>query len=70
MTDVDRRDIINHVNHFGASAVLHKDKSGKWWIRFRDFGFPSPFKTKREAVERVSQWVQMLYAVRREEGTA
>ena len=69
MTDTDRRDIINHVMHFGASAVIDKDKSGKWWISFREFGFPTPFKTKREAMERVSLWVSMLYAERRKAGT-
>ena len=64
MTDEDRRDIINHVFHFGNASVVRRDKSGKWWIDFRGFGFPSPFKTKSEAMERVSLWVHMLYAER------
>lgn len=70
MTDTDRRDIINHVMHFGCAAVLHKDQAGKWWIRFREFGFPTPFKTKAAAMERVSQWVSMLSAKRREDAAA
>lgn len=67
MTDTDRRDVINHVMHFGASAVVNKGPGG-WWIDFRGFGFPSPFKTKREAIDRVGLWVSALYRVRREEG--
>ncbi len=68
MTDIDRRDIINHVMHFGASAVVHK-KGRNWWIDFRGFGFPTPFKTKREAMERVGNWVSALELVRREQRT-
>lgn len=65
MTDTDRRDIINHVMHFGASAVVHK-KGRDWWIDFRGFGFPSPFQTKRAAMARVSDWVCAMERVRRE----
>lgn len=67
MTDTDRRDIINHVNHFGASAVCHK-MGRKWYITFRQFGFPTPFNTKREAMERVGLWVVALHNERRKEG--
>lgn len=64
MTDTDRRDIINHVMHFGNAAVIRRKGRG-WWIEFREFGFPHPFKTKREAMERVSNWVIALAAERR-----
>lgn len=69
MTDTDRRDVINHVMHFGASAVIHK-RGRYWFIDFGGFGFPTAFKTKREAIERVSLWVRMLAQKRREDEIA
>ena len=59
MTATDVRDVINHINHFGAAAVVRKT-GGKWWVRFRDFGPPSPFKTKRSAVEWAANWPAAL----------
>lgn len=66
MTDTDRRDVINHAMHFGAAAVIHK-RGRSWWIDFGGFGFPTPFKTKAAAMERVSLWVSMLAKKRRED---
>jgi hypothetical protein len=66
MTDIDRRDIINHVSHFGASAVVHK-RGRKWFIDFRGFGFPNSFPTKWAAMEQVSNWVCALARVRAED---
>lgn len=67
MQDEDRRDVINHVMHFGAAAVVKK-MGRNWFVDFRGFGFPDAFKTKREAIDRVGLWVAALYRVRREEG--
>lgn len=68
MTDTDRRDIINHVNHFGAGAVC-KRMGSAWFISFREFGFPTAFKTKRAAMEHVGRWMIALHEVRRQAGT-
>lgn len=59
MTSIDVRDLTNHINHFGASAVVQK-MGRKWWVKFRDFGPPSPFKTKRVAVEWAAAWPAAL----------
>lgn len=68
MTVTDIRDIINHSMHFGPAALVDKGSTGskRWWVRFRDFGFPSPFATKREAMEMASTWVRMLAQRKRE----
>lgn len=55
MTPTDVRDITNHINHFGPAAVVQK-LGRKWWVKFRDFGPPSPFETKTAAVERAAAW--------------
>jgi hypothetical protein len=68
MTATDIRDIVNHSMHFGPAALVRKGNSGskRWWVAFRDFGFPCPFATKTEAVERAAEWVRMLTQRRRE----
>ena len=64
MTDTDMRDCINHVMMFGNGAVVRK-MGRKWFIDFRGFGFPNGFATKKEAMERVSDWTSMLAMKRR-----
>ncbi len=64
MSDIDMRDLINHVNMFGSGAVVQK-RGRKWWIDFRGFGFPNSFTTKTEAMERVGAWVCALARKRR-----
>lgn len=64
MTDSDMRDLINHVMMFGNSAVVRK-MGRKWFIDFRGFGFPCGFSTKKEAMEKVSDWTCMLSMKRR-----
>lgn len=59
MTDTDMRDLINHVNMFGNGAVVRK-MGRKWFVDFRGFGFPTAFRTKSEAMERVGEWVCLL----------
>ena len=59
MTDADMRDLINHVNMFGNGAVVRK-MGRKWFVDFRGFGFPTAFRTKNEAMERVSEWICLL----------
>lgn len=59
MDAADIRDLVNHINHFGAAALVRKMGS-KWWVRFREFGPPSPFKTKREAVAWAANWPSAL----------
>ena len=59
MTRTDMRDVVNHITHFGCGAVVHK-RGRSWWISFREFGFPSPFKTKTEAMKRASEWCLAL----------
>lgn len=59
MTATDVRDVINHINHFGASAVVQK-MGRKWWVRFRTFGPPSPFPTKAAAVAWAANWPSAL----------
>ena len=55
MDEIDIRDMVNHVNHFGPAAIVHK-RGRSWWVDFRGFGPPSPFKTKREAVDWACSW--------------
>jgi hypothetical protein len=59
VTATDIRDLKNHVMHFGNYAVVQK-RGSRWWVSFRGFGPPSPFKTKREAGEYVSLWTSMV----------
>lgn len=56
MTETDIRDLRNHVHHFGSAAVVQK-RGRQWWVSFREYGCPAPFKTKREAMEWASNWV-------------
>lgn len=55
MTADDVRDLSNHVRMFGGGAIVRKSGRG-WWVSFRGFGCPSPFKTKGAAVEWASRW--------------
>lgn len=59
MTDIDIRDVINHINHFGCGAVVH-NRGGKWWVQFRGFGCPTPFKTKGAAMDWACGWPSAL----------
>lgn len=59
MTDTDVRDICNHIQHFGAYAVVHK-MGRKWWVRFREFGCPATFATKSAAGDWAANWPSAL----------
>ena len=67
MTPIDMRDLLNHIDHFGSSAVVRKMR-GKWFIDFRGFGFPVSFKTKNEAMTRVGEWYLAISRHMRESG--
>jgi len=69
MTATDIRDLTNHINHFGASAVVRK-MGGKWWVRFRDFGPPGPFKTKRDATDWAAKWPAALRLSQQTQGVS
>jgi hypothetical protein len=64
MTDIDIRDLTNHVMHFSGSAIVHK-RGRSWWVDFRGFGCPSPFNTKREAVDWANHWPSAIRAGQR-----
>ena len=55
MTAIDKRDLRNHVTMFSGAALVRKKGRG-WWVSFRDFGPPCPFKTKSEAVDFANNW--------------
>lgn len=69
MTATDVRDLTNHINHFGASAVVRKS-GRRWWVKFREFGPPSPFNTKREAVDYAAAWPGALRLSQQTQGHA
>lgn len=55
MTATDIRDLTNHVSMFSGAAIVRK-AGRNWWVSFRGFGCPSPFATKRDAIEWASRW--------------
>ncbi len=53
MSDTDLRDAINHLDHFGASALVRK-MGRSWWCYFGETSLcPAPFKTKGAAMSYV-----------------
>lgn len=54
------RDLLNHTDHFGNDAICQKSGRG-WWVSFQGKGFPQPFKTKRQAMEKVACWRLAAY---------
>lgn len=59
------RDLCNHHMMFGSYSIVRKSGRG-WWVSFGDQGFPSPFKTRKDAAARGDAWVSMRFAENRE----
>jgi hypothetical protein len=55
-------DLLQHISMFGSAAYPIRKSGSRWFVdRFWNAGgFPSPFKTKREATERFEQYMSLL----------
>jgi hypothetical protein len=58
-----KRDLFNHWSRFGPAGLVEK-RAGRWYVRFREYTYPTTFSTKKAAALRATEWV--LATTRRE----
>ena len=58
----DELALLLHISRWGSDGYPIAQRGRKWWVdKFRSAGgFPSPFKTKREAVAQFERFHQIL----------
>ena len=58
-----RRDLLNHWIRSGPAGLVEQ-RAGRWYVRFREYTYPTTFRTRKAAALRATEWV--LATTRRE----
>lgn len=59
VTEAERR-LVSHIMRWGSDSYPIAKMGRRWWIRHEAANFPSPFRTRLEAVARFEKFVDLL----------